>query len=127
MPRSEAHNDAPGDLRRTRLAGFSDSVVGVRFVDGVALDPMPPRVIERLRGIGFPVEDLGPWAVAADVLDAIGIAAVTGAAEAVAEVLDLAADAPPPAASSAADALADPGPRAPTARAPRTPRRRLSS
>lgn len=61
MPTSEAHLDAAhGDLR-VRIVGFTDAVCGVRFVAGEALDPMPPRTLARLRGIGVPVEVVGPW------------------------------------------------------------------
>jgi hypothetical protein len=96
MPRSEVHLDARDDLRRTRIAGFSDSVVGVRFVDGVAFDPMPQAAIERLRGIGLPIEDVGPWEAAEPVLSA---APTAGAS--VADAAEVASNAP-----------ADPGPRA---------------
>lgn len=61
MPKSEAHLDAPAGLLRVRLPGFTDSVGGVRFVDGEALDPMPQRVLTRLQGIGLRVEVVGPW------------------------------------------------------------------
>ena len=62
MPKSEAHLDACADNLRVRLHGFSDSVGGVRFVDGEAIDPMPTRVLTRLLGIGLPLVVVGPWA-----------------------------------------------------------------
>ncbi len=61
MPKSEAHLDDCARPLRVRLPGFNDSAGGVRFVNGEALDPMPPRVLARLLGIGIPVEVVGPW------------------------------------------------------------------
>lgn len=61
MPKSEAWRDAPAALRRVRFAGFNDSVGNVLFVAGVAQSGMPARDVERLRGCGLPIEDLGTW------------------------------------------------------------------
>lgn len=61
MHLSEAHLDAPPNLRRVRVHGFNDSAAGVAFVDGEAQSGVPPIVVARMRAIGFRVEDLGPW------------------------------------------------------------------
>jgi hypothetical protein len=62
MPRSEAHLDAPINLRRVRHAeAFTDSLAGVPFVAGAAQSGMPPSVLSRLVGLGLPLLDLGPW------------------------------------------------------------------
>lgn len=65
MPPSEAYLDAPRALRRVRHVGsFTDSLGGVMFVAGVAQSGMPEHVLARLRGIGLPLLDLGPWEAA---------------------------------------------------------------
>ncbi len=62
MPPSEAYLDAPRALRRVRhREAFTDSIGGVVFVAGEAQSGMPESVLARLRGIGLPLDDLGPW------------------------------------------------------------------
>lgn len=61
MPKSEAYLDDCATPQRVRYPGFNDAVGGVRFVNGVALDPMPTRVLTRLLGIGIPLDVVGPW------------------------------------------------------------------
>lgn len=68
MPISEAANDTPTDLVRTRFRdGLTEHVRGVDFVDGVAGGPMTRRDAEFVAACMPPhvFEIVGPWATPA--------------------------------------------------------------
>ena len=68
MPISEAALDAPRDLVATRYLELTDTLRGVRFERGVALDPMGRATAERLRMIlGPDFIIVGPWSPPATV------------------------------------------------------------
>lgn len=56
-----AERDLPVAQWRTRFPGFNDSVCGVRYERGEALDPMSDRALARARAIGLGIEVVGPW------------------------------------------------------------------
>lgn len=130
MPVSEAPNDAR-DLVRVRFStGLTDNVAGVNLVRGEAQNGCTPAVAERLRAIfGNVVEIVGPWAPAAPAEAVVEAPPEEEPADSDDPTAPPSPDdpaAPPPAPSGTAEADTDPGPRAPTARKPRTPRRRAA-